>query len=233
MLRFEKEKIVIMIVDDEPINLKIVDSMLKMENYNTLLINDPAAACDSAVKNQPDVILLDVSMPGISGFEVCKQLKSNVMTSKIPVLFLSGQNSSEFVIRGLETGGQDYITKPFNAPELLARVKTHIEMKIMFEKLIEAEQIKALHAALVSQNHTLNQLTTSILGQAEILEMIMNKSPECKKCLDGVKAIEKAALGMDKIIRKFSNISKIRFTKYSAKTDMLDLNDSFVDEDVN
>jgi len=118
MFRIDKEKVLIMVIDDEPINLRIVDSMLKMENYRTLLISDPVLALETAVENQPDVILLDVTMPGKSGFEVCMELKGNAMTSKIPVLFLSGQNSSEFVIKGLETGAQDYITKPFNAPEL-------------------------------------------------------------------------------------------------------------------
>ena len=90
-----------MVIDDEPINLRIVDSMLKMENYRTLLVSDPVLASEIAVKNQPDVILLDVTMPGKSGFDVCRELKDNEMTSKIPVLFLSGQNSSEFVIKGL------------------------------------------------------------------------------------------------------------------------------------
>jgi DNA-binding response OmpR family regulator len=231
MFKIDKEKILIMIVDDEPINLRIVDSMLKMENYKTLLINDSADAAETAVKNQPDLILLDVSMPGKSGFDVCRELKSNEMTSKIPILFLSGQNSSEFVIRGLETGAQDYITKPFNAPELLARVRTHIQMKIMVDRMIEAEQIKALHAAMVSQNHNLNQLTTSILGQVEILELFLKKETVSEKCLESIKAIEKAGIQMDKIIRKFSNLSKIRFTKYSDKTDMLDLRESYDEED--
>lgn len=231
MFKIDKENILIMIVDDEPINLRIIDSMLKMENYKTLLINDPFLAAGASVSNQPDIILLDVNMPGKSGFDVCKEIKSNAMTSKIPVLFLSGQNSSEFVIRGLESGAQDYITKPFNAPELLARVKTHIQLKIMIDKLIEVEQIKVLNAAMVSQNHTMNQLTNTILGQAENLELFMTKVKDSEKCQESVKAIEKAAIQMDKIIKKFTNISKIKFTKYSEKTDMLDLTESYNEED--
>jgi DNA-binding response OmpR family regulator len=231
MLKIDYEKTLIMIIDDEMINLRIVDSMLKTENFKTLLIQNPLNALETAVTNSPDIILLDISMPGKDGFTVCRELKDNVVTAKIPVLFLTGQHGSEFVIKGLEAGAQDYITKPFNAPELIARVETHVKLKLMFEQLIEAEQIKALHAAMVSQNHNMNQLTTSILGHVEILEMIMNKSPECNKCMEGVKAIEKAALDMDDIIRKFTKISKIKFAKYSEKTEMLDLDGSSAEED--
>ncbi len=230
MFKFDRNKILIMIVDDEPLNLRIIDSMLTMESYQTIMIKDAVEAEDMAVKNQPDLILLDVSMPGLSGFEICKRLKSNSMTSKIPVIFLSGQNSSDFVIKGLEAGAQDYITKPFGAPEFLARVRTQIELKIMVEKMIEAEQIKALHAAMVSQNHTLNQLTTSILGQAEILEILIKKENLSSKFSESTAEIEKAALGIDKIVKKFTNLSKIKFEKYSEKTDMLDLGESFEED---
>ncbi|MBN2858577.1 MAG: response regulator, partial [Candidatus Delongbacteria bacterium] len=159
MLKIDYEKTLIMVIDDEMINLRIVDSMLKTENFKTLLIQNPLNALETAVTNIPDIILLDISMPGKDGFTVCRELKKNPVTSKIPILFLTGQHGSEFVIKGLEAGAQDYITKPFNAPELIARVETHIKLKLMFEQLIEAGQIKALHAAMVSQNHNLNQLT--------------------------------------------------------------------------
>lgn len=231
MLNIDKEKVLIMVVDDEMINLRIVESMLNIENFKTLLVNNPLDVMEKALTAQPDVILLDVSMPGRSGFDICKDLKSNPLTAKIPVLFLSGQYSSEFIIKGLESGAQDYIEKPFNAPELLARVKTHIKLKIMIEKLIEMEQIKALHAAMVSQNHILNQLTTSILGQVEILELQMAKIAVPEKFSESVRAIEKAALEMDVMIKKYTNLSKVKFAKYSDKTDMLDLTNSHIEED--
>jgi len=231
MLNLDKEKILIMVVDDEMINLRIIDSMLKTENFRSLLLNDPLKSMEAALVNSPDVILLDVSMPHMSGFEVCRQLKTNPLTAKIPVLFLSGQNSSEFVIKGLEVGAQDYIAKPFNAPELLARVKTHIKLKIMLEEFIEMEQLKALHAAMVSQNHTLNQHITSILGHVDIIELINEKEKLPDKIMDNIRAIEKSAVGIDEIIKKFTNISKIKFAKYSEKTDMLDFNTSSIEGD--
>jgi|GEM_PF-1061094 len=232
MISIDSSKVLIMVVDDEIINLKIIESMLNIENFRTLLVSNPNEVIEKALTNQPDVILLDVSMPTKSGFDICRDLKDNPLTTKIPVLFLSGQYSSEFVIKGLDSGAQDYIAKPFNAPELLARVKTHIKLKIMVEKLIEMEQFKALHAAMVSQNHTLNQLTASILGQVEIIELLEEKNEtDLNKYKNAVKAIEKAATEMDQMIKKFTNLSKVKFTKYSDKTDMLDLTNSRIEED--
>lgn len=230
MIKIDNKKTIIMVVDDELINLRIVDSMLKNEGFQTLLVQNSGQVTGGVRQKKPDIVLLDVSMPDKDGFTVCREIKSDPEISNTPVLFLSGQTGNEFVVRGLEAGAQDYITKPFSASELIARVETHLKLKIMFEKLIEAEQVKALNAAMVSQNHELNQLTTSILGQVEILELIMKRSPECQKCLDGVKAIEKAALEMSGKIEKFTNISRIRYSKYSDKTDMIDLNTSS-DED--
>lgn len=232
MIKIDYENTLIMVIDDEMINLRIVDSMLKTENFKTILIQNPLNALETAVTNLPDVILLDISMPGKDGFTVCRELKNNPATEQIPVLFLSGQHGSEFVIKGLEAGAHDYITKPFNAPELIARVETHVKLKLMVDQLVEAGQIKALHAAMVSQNHNMNQLTTSILGQVEILDLLMEREKITGKFSESVRAIEKAALDMDGIIKKFTKISRMKFAKYSEKTEMLDLEGSSVEEDI-
>lgn len=228
-----KKDIVIMVVDDESINLQIVDGMLKLENYRSILITDPLKVLNMAESEQPDIILLDVDMPTKDGFSVCKELKNNHETKNIPVLFLSGRSSTDYIIEGLKIGGVDYITKPFNAPELLARVNTHLQLKFTTNKLIEMEKLKTLHAAMVSQNHNLNQLTTSVLGQIEICRILLEKNDEnsnndLQKCFN---SMEKAALDMNTIIQKFKNIQTIEYTKYSKHTDMLDLDKSSIPEE--
>ena len=233
MENISKKDIVIMVVDDESINLQIVDGMIKLENYRSILINDPLEVQSKAESEQPDIILLDVNMPIKDGFSVCKELKSDPETKNIPVLFLSGRSTTDYIIEGLKIGGVDYIAKPFNAPELLARVNTHLKLKFSTDKLIEMENLKALHAAMVSQNHNLNQLTTSILGQVEICRIVLGKHDEDSTndligCLD---SMEKAALDMNKIIQKFKNIQTIEYKKYSEHTNMLDLDKSSIPEE--
>ncbi|MDA3884742.1 MAG: response regulator [Candidatus Delongbacteria bacterium] len=228
MSDIEKKDITIMVVDDEAINLQIIDGMIKLENYNTILISDSSEVLSMAETNKPDIILLDVDMPGKDGFVVCKELKTNLETKNIPILFLSGRSTTESILEGLKIGGVDYITKPFNAPELLARVNTHLKLKFTTDKLIEMENLKALHAAMVTQNHILNQLTTSVLGQIEIGRILISKQNEdcgndLKDCFD---SMEKASIEMNSIIQKFKNIQTIEYIKYSNHTNMLDLDKS-------
>ena len=233
MNSLENKDIAVMVVDDQSINLQIVDGMLKLENYKSILLTNPLEVMEIVEQKKPDIILLDVDMPVKDGFEICKELKSDPETKNIPVLFLSGRSTTEDIIKGLNLGGVDYITKPFNAPELLARVNTHLQLKFTTEKLIEMENIKALHAAMVTQNHNLNQLTTSVLGQIEIGRIIVEKYGEdCGNDLqDCFNSMEKAAIEMNKIIQKFKNIQTIEYKKYSNHTEMLDLDKSSTPEE--
>ncbi|MDA3887125.1 MAG: response regulator [Candidatus Delongbacteria bacterium] len=233
MNKIEEKDITIMVVDDETINLQIVDGMLKLENYKSILITDSSEVLSLAESEQPDIILLDVDMPLKDGFVVCKELKGNPGTKNIPVLFLSGRSTTDSIIEGLKIGGVDYITKPFNAPELLARVNTHLQLKFTTDKLIEMENLKALHAAMVTQNHNLNQLTTSVLGQIEIGRILIGKyGKDCgndlKECFN---SMEKASIEMNQIIQKFKDIQTIEYKKYSNHTEMLDLDKSSIPEE--
>ncbi len=172
-------------------------------------------------------------MPVKDGFIICKELKNNPETKNIPVLFLSGRSTTDSIIEGLKVGGVDYITKPFNAPELLARVNTHLKLKFTTDKLIEMENLKTLHAAMVTQNHNLNQLTTSVLGQIEIGRILIAKYGEdCGNDLkDCFNSMEKANIQMNQIIQKFKNIQTIEYQKYSNHTNMLDLDKSSIPEE--
>ncbi|MBR8535260.1 response regulator [Carboxylicivirga sediminis] len=119
----------ILLVDDSAVNLEILSEALS--RYNTVSASNGDDAMEIAFsRNKPDLILLDVIMPGIDGYEVCKILKSNEQSKDIPIIFITGQNDSESVLKGFEAGAVDYITKPFNILELKARVKTQLSIKM-------------------------------------------------------------------------------------------------------
>jgi diguanylate cyclase (GGDEF)-like protein len=120
----------ILIVDDTVKNLQVLGSVLKAENYKIALATNGNQAVLIANDINPDLILLDVMMPELNGFDTCKKLKSIPKTSEIPVIFLTAKVEAEDIIEGFKVGAVDYITKPFNSYELKARVKTHIELKI-------------------------------------------------------------------------------------------------------
>ena len=132
----EQLKYDILIVDDIPDNLELLSNILEMVGLDVRQANGGMAAISQVMQQRPDLILLDISMPEIDGYEVCRRLKNNADTHDIPIIFLTALNDSENVVKGFKVGGQDYVTKPFNAEELLARVKTHLELKEKKEEII-------------------------------------------------------------------------------------------------
>jgi putative two-component system response regulator len=131
----------ILIVDDVVDNIRVAMNILKEDNYDLSFAHDGADAL-RLVGEDPqhfDLILLDIMMPGINGFEVCQKFKENAATREIPVIFLTARVDVDSVSQGFHVGGVDYITKPFHANELLARVKTHLE-------LYQARQLLKIHS---------------------------------------------------------------------------------------
>ncbi len=125
------ERPLIMIIDDNNENIQVLGNILEQNGYDTAVFLDGKSAIKFASTENPSLILLDIMMPEMDGYEVCKKLKSNMATMSIPIIFITAKVESEDIIKGFDLGAVDYITKPFNSRELLARVKTHVEMKIL------------------------------------------------------------------------------------------------------
>lgn len=118
----------VLIVDDNPANLQVMANILK-EHYKIAVANNGEKALDLAIEKKPDLILLDIMMPGMDGYEVCKKLKENNVTNEIPVIFLTALKETDDIVKGFNAGGVDYIPKPFKKEEVLVRIKTQIEYK--------------------------------------------------------------------------------------------------------
>jgi DNA-binding response OmpR family regulator len=124
-------KQLILAVDDNPKNLQFLGKLLSNNGFEVAMAQSGQQALNFMRKNEPDLILLDIMMPEMDGYTVCKKIKANLATRHIPVIFLTAKTETGDVVKGFEAGGVDYVTKPFNSEELLARVKTHIEVKIL------------------------------------------------------------------------------------------------------
>jgi putative two-component system response regulator len=123
----------VLVVDDSPDGLQILNQVLKRQ-YEVRLARSGVQALEGAQqKPRPDAILLDISMPGMDGYEVCSRLKANDATRDIPVIFITAKTDVEDAQRGFDLGGADYITKPILPPVVLARVSTHIALKLARE----------------------------------------------------------------------------------------------------
>ncbi len=119
----------ILIVDDIPENVKIIAHMLKDRGFTIIIAQSGYEALEKCTKLPIDLILLDISMPGMDGYEVCRKIKENPATAGIPVIFVTARDNPEDIVRGFENGAVDYLTRPVNSAELRARVATHLELK--------------------------------------------------------------------------------------------------------
>ena len=129
------KKPLILIVDDNSQNLQFLGKMMAENGYEPALARSGSQALDFIFKEKPELVLLDIMMPEMDGYEVCRELKSQKLTAHIPVIFLTAKIETEDIVKGFETGAVDYVTKPFKSAELLARVKTHIELKRAREEI--------------------------------------------------------------------------------------------------
>jgi DNA-binding response OmpR family regulator len=145
----------IIVVDDQPANLKILEAMLKVSGYKIRSFPRGRLALAAAAQNPPDLFLLDINMPEMNGYEVCERLKSNPELSVVPVIFLSALNANEDKIKAFQTGGADYITKPFQLEEVQARIQTHL-------------RLHALQQTMKRQNDQLEELVNQRTKQLQV-----------------------------------------------------------------
>jgi CheY-like chemotaxis protein len=130
-----KERAKILVVDDNVPNLELIQAYLEDLDCTTLTAHDGVEALDVVAKHKPDLILLDVMMPKMSGFEVCRRLKNNAKTSEIPVIMVTALNEFGDIERGIDCGTDDFVSKPVNKLELLTRVKTMLKLKHLSDEL--------------------------------------------------------------------------------------------------
>jgi two-component system sensor histidine kinase/response regulator len=157
----------ILVVDDVTKNLQVVGTMLRNEGYEVMPATSGAEALEGVRVQLPDLILLDLMMPEMDGLEVCRRLKTDPATAQVPIIFLTASNEMEHLVKGFSAGAVDYITKPFNAPELLARVRTHLELKHARARLREMNDEKNEFMGIVA--HDLKNPLGAIEGYSELI----------------------------------------------------------------
>jgi two-component system sensor histidine kinase/response regulator len=173
----------ILVADDTPANLRLLFQMLTEQGYKVRPVPDGQWALRAARSTPPDLILLDIRMPKMDGYQVCEQLKADEQTRDIPVLFLSALGEKEDKVKAFSVGGLDYITKPFQVEEVLARVRTHLALRALQNELETAnERLVRSNAELRARNeeldafvhtvaHDLKSPLAIVAGYAEVLAL--------------------------------------------------------------
>lgn len=155
----EGKKEHIMIVDDNPKNLQLLGRLLQEEGYKVSLAQNGIQALNAIEIVLPDIILLDIMMPEMDGYETCKKLKSLMKTKDIPVIFLTAKTETSDIVKGFDIGAVDYVSKPLNSAELLARIRTHLELKLYRTNLeaLVIERTNILHKKNEELKHLLSE----------------------------------------------------------------------------
>lgn len=135
------EKETILIIDDSPTNIVLLSELLQESGYTVWIARDGETAICKVTEELPDLILLDVLMPGPDGFEICQRLKSNPLTDEVPIIFMTALSDPVDKVKGMNLGAVDYITKPFRQEEVLARVKTHLKIRKLTRSLAKQNQL--------------------------------------------------------------------------------------------
>jgi adenylate cyclase len=149
----------ILVVDDTPVNVKLLADLLGAKGYTVATAASGKEALDKIEAEPPDIVLLDVMMPGMNGYEVCKKLRENRATAMLPVVMVTALDPGQERVKGIEAGADDFLTKPINQPELLARVRSLLRVKALHDELADLNRtLEARVAAQVAQLENLGRL---------------------------------------------------------------------------
>ncbi len=200
----KSEKYRILIVDDMPINLQVLSDFLKSD-YHIKVATTGAKTIEIALSpNPPDIILLDIIMPEMDGFEICRHLKNNSETEAIPIIFITAKGDAEDELQGLKLGAADYISKPFNPTVVKARIKTQLELKDSGDRLkqMKKELRQALEEAEMLRQK-LNNLLRSVLPLCPGCRRIRNPDADPEKQSSWVKLEEYVRSSTGKVPHEF------------------------------
>lgn len=215
-----EQKPLILLVDDMPRNLKILAGILQKEGYHIAVADSGKKALDMVEKRQPDLILLDIMMPEMDGYEVCQRLKQSLNHKDIPVIFLTALADIKNIVLGFEAGAVDYVTKPFNISELLSRVTNHLKLRQAQKQVVELEQKNAVLAMAVTASHELNQPLTVLAGNFELFRTSLTGIDLNEKQINYLSRIQNAILQVKDLLNKFTNPGTISFQDYVGQTKM-------------
>lgn len=190
----------ILIVDDIPENLQVLGNIFASKNANLIVASDGETAISNAKSELPDIILLDIAMPGTNGYEVAKALKEDATTKDIPIIFVTAKSSSEDLQKGFELGAVDYVTKPFNSSELLMRVSNHLEL---------AKARKNLHAMVDDKNKFISLVAHDIKSPLSGVVQLMKIIVEEYYTMDREEQFEYLASISDSLINQYKFVDDL------------------------
>ena len=212
----------ILVIDDLPENVFMLQDRLENEGYNILTAYDGKSGIEKVRSELPDLILLDIMMPGITGIEVCKILVNDDRTKHIPIILVTAKAGAEDTKEGLEAGAFDYIKKPFNRVELLARVQSALKLSEANNLLLEAEKKSTFVATVVTANHKIKQPLTLLTLSSAAIKRELNKEEISKESiLNRLKYVDTAVKEITDVLNQLNSIKEPVMAQYTRNIKMI------------
>lgn len=222
----------ILIVDDTVENLHLLGSMLREQGYGVRPVPRGKLALDAAISRPPDLVLLDINMPGMNGYEVCQELKARSETRDIPVIFISALNEVVDKVKAFDVGGVDYVTKPFQVEEVHSRVQAHLELRSLRREVErknarleaslarqqELEQVKERLVQMIV--HDLKNPLTAIIGNSEFLREVLEADTDASEALGDV---TDSAQSMHRMVLNILDVMRLQDTDLHPRLTSVDL----------
>ncbi len=214
----------ILVIDDLPENVFLLQDRLEHEGYEVITAYEGKTGINKAINEQPDLILLDIMMPEITGIEVCKTLVKHPATENIPIILVTAKSGAEDTREGLEAGAFDYIKKPFHRIELLARVQSALKLSEAHKMILEAEKRSTYAATIVTTNHTIKQPLTLLSLSSAAIKRELNKEEISKEALlKRLAYIDTAIKEINDVLNQLNTIKKPVFGNYVKDIQMIDV----------
>ncbi len=221
----------ILVIDDLPENVFMLQDRLEHEGYEVITAYDGFAGIDKAKTQLPDLILLDVMMPEITGFEVCKILVNDPITKDIPIILVTAKSGAEDTKEGLEAGAFDYIKKPFNRIELLARVNSALKLSEAHKLLLESEKRDTYIATVVTANHKIKQPLTLLSLSSAALKRELAKDEISRDAIEKrINYIDIAIKEINDVLNQLNSIKDPVLANYTSDIKMISVEDSLEDK---
>ena len=211
-----------MVVDDDDAGGNLIARLLRRNGYEVKLEKSPIDALMSLDQSDFDLVITDLVMPEMNGFDLCVRIRENQRIKTIPIILVSVRGEVGAVVEGLDTGADDYIVKPFNHDEFLARVRTHLRLRDLQDRLVRAEQSRVLGELAGAAAHEIYQPLTILLGYAEMMIPMVEDDDLLAKIEEIVRRGEEIA----DIVRRIQDLKTYKTKSYLNDRNIIDLSGS-------
>jgi CheY-like chemotaxis protein len=217
----------ILLIDDDQEVAEIAVSFLKSEGYDVQHAASGEDGLNILERENADLLLLDVSLPDMDGFEICRRLRSNPSTEQLNIIMLTGRGSVDAKVTGLGSGADDYLIKPFDPQELLARIQAQLRIKDLRDRLIKMEKVATIGQMVITLSHKINNPLTAIVWHAELLRERMGSLPGIPSDVhDSLETIGREAQRIQQVMVKLAHVTRPVVTEYLPGTPMIDIEES-------